>query len=210
MPEPKIAVIGVQGAVEEHIDCLNACNSNAIWARNVSDLEGISGAIIPGGESTTINKLMLAGGMHARLKEMALNGMPLLGTCAGAILLAKEGDSQTQKTGQALLGLMDFKVNRNAFGRQADSFEAKVRVPEIGKPDFPGVFIRAPAVEGISGRAEAFATLEGKPAGVRQGKMIALAFHPELSGDLRIHSFFCGLAKKFAQADGNAREAKNL
>ena len=210
MPEPKIAVIGVQGAVEEHIDCLKALHAEAVWARKVSDLEGVSGAIIPGGESTTINKLMLTGGMHAQLKEKALQGMPLLGTCAGAILLAKEGDPQTEKTGQTLLGLMDFKVNRNAFGRQADSFEAGVQVPEIGKPDFPGVFIRAPSIEGIFGQAKAFAMLEGKPAGARQGNMIALAFHPELSGDLRIHSFFCGLAKKFAQADGLVREAKNL
>ena len=209
MPEPKIAVIGVQGAVEEHIDCLKALHAEAVWARKVSDLEGVSGAIIPGGESTTINKLMLAGGMHAQLKEKALQGMPLLGTCAGAILLAKEGDPQTEKAGQTLLGLADLEVDRNAYGRQVKSFEADVALAGQAQ-SLRGVFIRAPSIEGIFGQAKAFATLEGKPAGARQGNMIALAFHPELSGDLRIHSFFCGLAKKFAQADGLVREAKNL
>jgi len=196
MQKLKIAVVGVQGAVEEHIECLNACNADALWARRVSDLEGVSGAVIPGGESTTINKLMLSGGMHARIRELALAGMPVLGTCAGAILLAKEGDVQTEKTGQTLLGLMDFKVNRNAFGRQSDSFEAHVEVPEIGKPDFPGIFIRAPSIEKVFGGANVFATLGGTPVGVRQGNLIALAFHPELSGDLRVHDFFAGLCAR--------------
>ena len=149
----KIGVVAVQGAVSEHFDMLKrvmdklSIEGKLIHVKTLKDLDDISGIVIPGGESTTINRLMLNTKIHDKIVELAKKGLPILGTCAGAILLAKEGDEQVKQTNTLLLGLMDMKVLRNAYGRQVDSFEANVEIPELGKKPFKAVFIRAPSIE---------------------------------------------------------------
>lgn len=198
----KVGVIGLQGAVSEHIDAIKRAMHNldvqgeAIWVDRPKHLEGVDGIIIPGGESTTIGKLMQLTDIFDRVKKLAKSGVPILGTCAGLVVLAKRGDAQVSRTGQPLLGLMDIAVIRNAFGRQRESFEADVQIPMIGKEPFRGVFIRAPAVKEVWGDATIIANFMGKIVGVRQGKMIAVAFHPELTRDTRLHEYFLKMCQK--------------
>ncbi len=168
----------------------------AIWVDKPEQLEGADGVIIPGGESTTIGKLMQRTGTFERIKQLAGNGVPILGTCAGLIVLAKRGDEQVMRTGQPLLGLMDIAVVRNAFGRQRESVEVDLEIPLLGKEPFRCVFIRAPAVEEVWGDAEAIAKFRGKIVGVRQRNMIAVAFHPELTHDTRLHEHFLRMCQK--------------
>ena len=192
----KIGVVAVQGAVSEHVEVLNKAmkelkiNGNAAYVRSVKDLENISGVVIPGGESTTINRLMLTTGMHEKIIELAKKGLPILGTCAGTILLAKEGDEQVKQTNTRLLELMDMKVLRNAYGRQVDSFEVDVKIPEISDKPFRGVFIRAPTIEKVWDDTKVWAKYQDTIIGAKKGNIVALTFHPELSDDLRIHEYF--------------------
>ena len=159
---------------------------SAITVRKAEGLEQVSCLIIPGGESTTISKLLLRSGLHDSIIKRAEEGMPLMGTCAGCVLLAKEGDEEVRKTGIELLGLMDMAVDRNAFGRQRESFEAPLEIEGMDTP-FPGVFIRGPAIRKVWGGCRAVARYGDKIIMARQGSMLALSFHPELSGDNRIH-----------------------
>jgi len=192
----KIGVVAVQGAVSEHIEVLKRAmrelkiDGNAVYVRTVKDLDDISGLVIPGGESTTINKLMLTTGMYERIIELAKKGLPILGTCAGTILLAKEGDNQVKKSDTKLLGLMDMKILRNAYGRQVNSFEVDVNIPEIGSKPFRAVFIRAPTIEKVWDDTKVWTKYQDTIIGVKKENILALTFHPELSDDLRIHEYF--------------------
>ena len=196
LPEVRIGVLAFQGAVSEHLDAVNATlkelglRGQAFPVKTREKLEKVKGLIIPGGESTTIGKLAvreLADG----ISEMAAQGKPIMGTCAGMVLMAKEVyDAKLGKVDQPILGLMDMRVIRNFFGRQRESFEAPLTIPILGKEAFPGVFIRAPVVEKVWGEAEALATYKGKIVAVQQGRLLATAFHPELTRDLRLHKYF--------------------
>jgi len=198
----KIGVIGLQGAVIEHIEAVKRAFSKsgqrgeAIWIARPEHLESVDGIIIPGGESTTIGKLMQITEIFDVVKRLALSGVPIIGTCAGMIVLAKHGDEQVAKTRQPLLGLLDISVVRNAFGRQRESFEADLHIPVLGEEPFRGVFIRAPAVKEIWGDVEVLAEFMGKIVGVKQGNIIAVAFHPELTPDTRLHEYFLKMCRK--------------
>ena len=151
------------------------------------ELKGLDGLIIPGGESTTISRLMESYSLVTEINKLVDKGMPLFGTCAGMIMLAKNISGNTMHT----LGLMDITVKRNAFGRQVDSFETELNIPALGKESFPAVFIRAPIIEKYAKSVEVLAKLEnGSIVAARQGKMLATAFHPELTEDLRFHRYF--------------------
>jgi 5'-phosphate synthase pdxT subunit len=192
----KIGVVAVQGAVSEHVEVLKKTmkklkiNGAVAYARSPKDLNDVSGIVIPGGESTTIGRLIFDTGMYEKIAEVAKKGLPILGTCAGTILLAEEGDEQVKQTNTKLLGLLDMKVVRNAYGRQVDSFEADVKLPEIGVRPFRAVFIRAPAIEKVWNDTKVWSEYKGAIIGAKKGNILALTFHPELSDDLRIHEYF--------------------
>ncbi|MFN4132902.1 MAG: pyridoxal 5'-phosphate synthase glutaminase subunit PdxT [Candidatus Hadarchaeales archaeon] len=192
----KIGVIGLQGAVSEHLEAVAQAmealkiSGEALWVDSPKALKTCDGVIIPGGESTTIGKLMVRTGLFDIVREMGKTGVPILGTCAGMILLAKRGDVQVEKTRQPLLGLMDMEVQRNAFGRQRESFEAELDLSSIGIPSFRGVFIRAPAIKALWGKARAVASFQERIVGAIEDNLLALSFHPELAGDTRVHEFF--------------------
>ncbi len=195
----RIGVIGVQGDVSEHVDAVARAmkeygfQGEALAVRRRKDLDRIDGLTIPGGESTTISKLLLKLDLFDEIVRRATQeGMPILGTCAGCILLAKDGGVQAEKTGSRLLGLMDMAVDRNAFGRQKESFEADLEVKGLDRP-FHGVFIRAPAIVRTWGRCTPLASYEDKIVLAREGHLIGAAFHPELSNDFRIHRWFLDL-----------------
>ena len=196
----RIGVLALQGAFIEHISMLNLLCVEAPEVRTPAQLHGLDGLIIPGGESTTIGKLAATYQLLAELQALAERGLPIWGTCAGMILMAKDIGPYEQP----LLGLMDIKVARNAFGRQLDSFEAELIVPaldaiakpqEKGKP-FPGVFIRAPIIEGVGQGVEVLATLEdGTIVAARERNLLATAFHPELTVDNRFHRYFLAMTE---------------
>ncbi|MFA6049541.1 MAG: pyridoxal 5'-phosphate synthase glutaminase subunit PdxT [Candidatus Micrarchaeia archaeon] len=196
-----IGVIAVQGAVSEHVSTFQRALSNlgkkgqVVWVKTPAQLAQCDCIAIPGGESTSISRLMRKAALFDEVKKRAKKGMPVLATCAGFVLVAKRGDGQVAQTKQKLLELVDFQVERNAFGRQKDSFEAPVRLSFSPKP-FNGVFIRAPAASKIWGAAKPVAFVnwngEEKTVGVREGKILALAFHPELSGSTLVHEHFLG------------------
>jgi 5'-phosphate synthase pdxT subunit len=183
----KIGVLASQGAFAEHIAVLNKLDIEAVPVRLPGELKGIDGLIIPGGESTAISRLMYGYNLVTVITDLTGKGMPLFGTCAGMIMMAKHISGNTMHT----LGLMDITVKRNAFGRQVDSFETKLSIPVLGKEMFPAVFIRAPLIEKCDQSVEVLAKLkDGSIVAVRQGKMLAAAFHPELTDDLRFHKYF--------------------
>jgi len=198
----KIGVIGLQGAVSEHLETTRRAmqklgtKGEVIWVGRPEQLDDLDGIIIPGGESTTIGKLMLTTGLFEKVREKAVNGTPILGTCAGLIILAKRGDEQVVRTKQPLLDLMDISVIRNAFGRQRESFETDLEIPVLGKEPLRAVFIRAPAVEEAWGDVQVLAKFQGKIVGVKQGNLIAVAFHPELTPDTRLHEYFLKMCQK--------------
>jgi len=191
----KIGVVAVQGDVSEHMDAAErALNEfglkGTVFAiRTKGALESLDGLIIPGGESTTISRLLEKFGMSERIKERAWEGMPILGTCAGLIMLAKEGDSEVEKTDSKLLELMDMKVKRNAFGRQRESFEISIEVSGLDAP-YKGVLIRAPSIEKVWGQCRSMAAVDDNIVLACQKNLLACAFHPELTDDMRIHKIF--------------------
>lgn len=188
----KVGVVALQGAVSEHIEALKRAffDMELEWeagiVRNIGDLESCQGLIIPGGESTTISRLLSSSRMSSKIRKMAQAEMPILGTCTGCILMAKEGDEEVKKTNTELLGLMDMMVVRNAFGRQRESFETQLDIKGQKKP-YKGVFIRAPAIVKVWGKCEILAAFEDKIVLAQQGNLLAAAFHPELTEDTRIH-----------------------
>jgi 5'-phosphate synthase pdxT subunit len=182
-----IGVLAEQGAFVEHIDILRQLKVEVRAVRLPGDLAGLGGLIIPGGESTSISKLMLTYNLMDEVKSLAKSGLPVFGTCAGMILLAgRIADSDVVP-----LGLMDIVVGRNAFGRQRESFETELSIPALGKKPFPAVFIRAPVIKEVNGKAEVLARLaDGTAVAARQAKLLVSAFHPELTSDLRFHQYF--------------------
>jgi 5'-phosphate synthase pdxT subunit len=180
----RIGVLALQGAFREHISLLRSLGADAVEVRTPDELERCTGLVLPGGESTTIGKLLVSSGLDTALQDYR---GPLLGTCAGMILLAREaGDGLS---GQLLLGLVDIVVQRNGYGRQLHSFEADVELEGSAEP-LHGVFIRAPRIESVGAGAHVFARLDGEPVAVEQGRAIATSFHPELAGETRVHERF--------------------
>ncbi|MBI2329242.1 MAG: pyridoxal 5'-phosphate synthase glutaminase subunit PdxT [Chloroflexi bacterium] len=184
----KIGVLAVQGAFAEHVAVLCKLGVEAVPIRLPRQLEGLDGLVIPGGESSSISRLMLDYNLASQIKNLASNDLPIFGTCAGMILLANEiSDRENVEP----LGVMKIRVRRNAFGRQTESFEAELAIPVLGEKLFPGVFIRAPLIEQVNGDVEILARLaDGTTVAARQGKLLAAAFHPELTDDPRFHQFF--------------------
>jgi len=186
----KIGVLAQQGAFVEHVAMLRRLGVEAVAIRLPEELEGLDGLIIPGGESTSIGKLIRDYDLLEPLRRLAEQGLPIMGTCAGMILLAKRVSGLNLEP----LGVMDINVKRNAFGRQVDSFETDLDIPAIGAPPFHAVFIRAPYIERVGDGVDTLAWLpNGIGVAARQGNMVALAFHPELTNDLRLHDYFCGV-----------------
>jgi len=182
----RIGVLASQGAFVEHIVMLRQLEVEAVPVRLLGELDGVDGLIIPGGESTSISKLMRDYDLINEVKSLAREGLPIFGTCAGMILLASEiSDSDVEP-----LSVMDIAVRRNAFGRQKDSFEAELSIPVLGEKPFPGVFIRAPIIVRVDSGVEVLASLGDTIVAARQGKLLASAFHPELTDDLRFHQYF--------------------
>lgn len=195
----KIGVLALQGAFKEHIDKLDKLGVGATEIRQRPDLENLSGIIIPGGESTTIGKLLNELEIMEPLKKMIQNGLPVFGTCAGMILLCKNIENSDKKPNdQPRLGVLDATALRNAFGRQVDSFEKKLKIPALGETPFPAVFIRAPAISQVGSAVEILAKLPGAetPVAIRQKNILAASFHPELTNDLRFHSLFADMCKR--------------
>lgn len=188
----KVGVLALQGAFREHIRMLKQCGAEAIEVRTPEELQAVDGLIIPGGESTTIGKLMVEWGLMEAIKAKAIQGMALYGTCAGMILLSTEiiGSDQPR------LGLLDAAVQRNAFGRQKESFEADMEVPEFGEEPVRAVFIRAPYIEKVGPGVKIMAVVNDKIVIARQGKILATAFHPELTQDTRIHEYFLKMIRE--------------
>jgi 5'-phosphate synthase pdxT subunit len=188
----KVGVLALQGDVIEHVRAVAEAGAEPLEVRLPRELAQVAGLIIPGGESTTIGKLMALYGLDAAIRQRVAAGMPLFGTCAGMILMAKEiADGLPE---QPRLGLLDVRVRRNAFGRQRESFEARIEAPEYGQP-LEAVFIRAPYVERAGPGVKVLGTYADKIVMVAQGSLLAAAFHPELTRDRRVHRRFvatCG------------------
>jgi pyridoxal 5'-phosphate synthase pdxT subunit len=192
---PVIGVLALQGDFAEHIAILNRINVQAKEIRLAEQLAGLDGLIIPGGESTTIGKLAVDFGLMEPLREFA-SVRAIWGTCAGAIFLSKDA-----KRSQPLMGVMDISVERNAFGRQIDSFEIDLTIPALAAADgenhpYHAVFIRAPLIESVGPEVEVLSKLEnGRIVAARQGKLLATSFHPELTPDDRFHRYFVEMSK---------------
>ena len=183
----KVGVLALQGTFIEHIEILRQLCVEAPPIRLPHELDTLDGLIIPGGESTTMLRLMDSFGLIRPIKEMALSGLAIWGTCAGMVLLADSISNYQTKA----LGLMDVKVRRNAFGSQADSFEVDLEMPAIGEEPFHGVFIRAPVIEKAEPGVKILSRLpDGSIVTVRQNRLLACAFHPEFTDDLRFHNYF--------------------
>ena len=196
----RIGVLALQGDFREHIRMLSELGALAHPVRLPSELKGVDGVIIPGGESTVMGKLMVAYGLDAPLRELIAAGTPAWGTCAGLILLSRATDNAL--AGQPLLAAMDIRTRRNAFGPQRASFEADIPVHALGDPPFHAVFIRGPSVEWAGEGVEVLARLDdggsqgdGTIVAVRQGHLLGTAFHPEVTGDTRFHDYFLGMVR---------------
>jgi 5'-phosphate synthase pdxT subunit len=191
----RIGVLALQGAFVEHLRVLESVGVEGVRVRLPEDLDGIGGLIIPGGESTTMRHLVDRWGLRRPLLELAAGGAPMFGTCAGLIVLARRiaGDEEP------ILPLLDVSVHRNAFGRQLDSFETDLDVPVLGERPVHAIFIRAPIVENVGPGVDVLARLDdGRVVAVRQGNVIATAFHPELAGETRFHRLVATMAAEHA------------
>ena len=188
----KVGVLALQGAFREHKWMLERCGVEALLVRSPEELSEIAGLVLPGGESTTIGKLLTEWGLLDQIKEKYAAGMAIYGTCAGMILLCKDiiGSEQPR------LGLLDASVRRNGFGRQRESFEADLTVPEFGEEPVHAVFIRAPFIEKVGAAVQVLASVNGKIVIARQGKILVTAFHPELTADERIHRYFLAMIRQ--------------
>jgi 5'-phosphate synthase pdxT subunit len=183
----KIGVLALQGAFVEHLAVLERLGVEPSLVRLPRELEGLDGLIIPGGESTTMCGLMIEYQLHQPLKDKADAGFPIMGVCAGMVLLAKRVSGFSLQS----LGMMDMSVRRNAYGSQVDSFETDIEMPVLGRQPFHAIFIRAPIIETTHSRVEILARLKDNTAvAARQGRLLALSFHPELTSDLRLHRYF--------------------
>lgn len=192
----KIGVLAFQGAIDEHLDMLQDCGVSGVKVKNVDELAKIDGLILPGGESTTIGSFLERRDMIEPVKQFALRGNPVMGTCAGLVLLASEIENQTK----TFLRLMDISVKRNAFGRQKESFEAYLNIPVIGDSELKGIFIRAPYITRMGQKVRELANFEGKTVAAREENLLVGAFHPELTGDTRWHKYFIDMVEDFLKA----------
>lgn len=190
---PVVGVLALQGDVREHLVALAAADAVARPVRRPGELAEVDGLVVPGGESTTISKLANLFGMMEPLRGRVAAGMPVYGTCAGLIMLADK--ILDPRSGQETLGGIDMIVRRNAFGRQNESFEAGVDVAGVEGGPVEGVFIRAPWVESVGARVEVLAEHDGHIVAVRQGNALATSFHPELTGDHRVHALFVDMVR---------------
>jgi 5'-phosphate synthase pdxT subunit len=190
----KVGVLSLQGDVSEHVDMTEnammdlGLEGEIVEVRSRGDIKDVNALIIPGGESTTLRKLLGKNGLDNEIKKLADRGAPIMGTCAGLILLGKGNGNS--------LGLMDIQVKRNAFGRQRESFEVSLKIPEIGRELYHAVFIRAPVIEKVDDKVRILARYDGGVVMTRQSNLIAVAFHPELTSDNRIHRYFLDLLRR--------------
>jgi 5'-phosphate synthase pdxT subunit len=189
---PLVGVLAVQGAFAEHEHAIEVAGGRARAVRVPAELEGIDALVVPGGESTTFGLVASRSGLLDAVRERIADGLPVLGTCAGMIMLA----DATTGGPQPLLGGMDVVVRRNAFGRQVASFETELAMPALGSEPIPAVFIRAPWIESAGPDVEVLAEHAGHPVAVRQGSLLAVAFHPELTGDTRLHRLLLDMARE--------------
>ena len=187
---PKVGILALQGDVREHAAVLAELGAEPVEVRSPEDLSGVDGLVLPGGESTTVCLLLGSSGLWEPVAARLGDGMPAFGTCAGMILLAEE--VLDGRADQRTFGVIDVAVRRNAFGRQRESFEAPLAVAGLAGGPVDGVFIRAPFVERAGPEVEVLAEVDGHPVLCRQGAVLVAAFHPELSGDLRVHQLFLG------------------
>ena len=199
MSTPRIGVLALQGDVREHLAALETVGARPTRVRRANELDDVDAIVIPGGESTTIGKLLVTFGLLEPLQKRVRDGMPAYGSCAGMILLADRVLDGTAD--QVEVGGIDMTVRRNAFGRQVDSFEGAVPFPAVGDRPLHGVFIRAPWVEECGAGVQVLATVDpgdGAPriVAVRQGALLATSFHPELTGDIRVHALFAGIVEE--------------
>ncbi|MDR3588601.1 MAG: pyridoxal 5'-phosphate synthase glutaminase subunit PdxT [Negativicutes bacterium] len=185
----KVGVLALQGAFREHRIMLEHCGVEAVEIRKPDELDDVAGLIIPGGESTTIGKMLIDWGLMEKIKSRAADGMAIYGTCAGMIVLARDIIASDQPR----LGLMNIKVRRNASGRQRESFEADLNVPEFGPEPVRAVFIRAPYIEEVGPEVNVLASVDKYAVVARQEKLLATSFHPELTRDDRIHKYFIAM-----------------
>lgn len=190
---PVVGVLALQGDVREHLAALAASGVQGRPVRRPEELAEVAGLVIPGGESTTMSKLAVAFGLLEPLRERVRAGLPVYGTCAGMIMVANK--ILDGRDDQETIGGIDMIVRRNAFGRQNESFEAEVGIKGIEGGPVEGVFIRAPWVESVGGEAEVLATYGGHTVAVRQGNVLATSFHPELTGDHRVHALFVDMIR---------------
>lgn len=191
----RIGIIAIQGNIEEHVNAMakaakkTGIDAGIVKIKHKGLVPACDALILPGGESTTLGRLMEREGIADEIRKVVRAGVPVMGTCAGLVLLARHGDKQVEKTKQPLLGLMDIRVNRNAFGRQRESFECPLDFKGLDSP-FNAVFIRAPCITEYGSDVEVLSEYDGHIVAARQENMLALAFHPELTDDLRIHRYF--------------------
>jgi pyridoxal 5'-phosphate synthase pdxT subunit len=201
MSDVRIGVLALQGAFAEHLDVLRQIGVDGVAVRLPRDLVGVAGLILPGGESTTMRKLIDRWGLGRPILDLARSGAPLFGTCAGMILLAEritDGD-------EPVLPLLDVSVKRNAFGRQLESFEATLSVPVLGDQPVHAVFIRAPVIDHVGPEVDVLARLDdGRIVAVRQRNVLATAFHPELAGETRFHRLLTTMAEAHRDPDEGA------
>jgi len=201
--QPRIGVLALQGDVREHLAALRAAGAEPVEVRGVVDLAGLDGIVLPGGESTTMGRLLTVFELLEPLRRALTAGLPAYGTCAGMVLLADQ--VRDGRPGQPTLGGLDVVVRRNAFGRQVDSFEAQLELDGVGQVH--GVFIRAPWVEQVGAGVEVLARVGEHPVAVRQGHLLATSFHPELTGDGRVHALFVQQARHSMSAQETAEGA---
>ena len=190
-PKMKIGVLSLQGDFKEHIEILKKCSVDAVLVRLPQDLKDIDGLIIPGGESTTIGNLMLRHNLDKEIIRRHKEGMAVYGTCAGAILIANDVIASKQPR----LNLIDISVKRNHYGRQIDSFEASLKIKGIS--NFRGIFIRAPLIEKVGKGVMVLSKFQNKPVLIKKDNILASTFHPELTGDKRVHEYFINMIENF-------------
>lgn len=189
---PLIGVLALQGDVVEHIAAMRRAGAHAIPVKNLADLNSVDGLIIPGGESTTVMKLLDRFALGAPIVQRVRSGMPLWGTCMGMIVIARDVVELQQPT----LDLIDISVRRNAFGRQNDSVEVDLAIPALGDRPFPAIFIRAPWIERTGPGVELLAQRDGHGVMVREGNVLGTSFHPELTSDRRVHAYFLQMVRE--------------
>lgn len=189
----KIGVLAIQGSVVEHLEILEKCGAQAVLVKKLEHLNKAQALILPGGESTTIGKLLKRFGLGSEISKRAKAGMPLYGTCAGAILMAKEILNDQPEYS---LNLMDVGIERNSYGAQLDSFITELNIPVLGKQKVPAYFIRAPKITRVGKNCEVLAKVSEDPVLIREGNLLISTFHPELTEDTRVHRYFLEMLKE--------------